>query len=122
VREAIRDRRGFNLIHLASMFKIDVFLPKRRAFERSQMARRSIELLSDDTERTAFVATPEDTILAKLEWYHQGGEISDRQWNDLLGVLKVQGTAIDQQYLHTWAANLGVSDLLLRALQDAGLT
>lgn len=121
VHEAIRNRRSFNLIHLASMFKIDVFLPRRRAFEQSQMARRHAEILREDPERTALVATPEDTILAKLEWYRQGGEISDRQWNDLLGVLKVQGAALDLQYLRTWAANLGVQDLLVRALDDAGL-
>ncbi len=119
--EAIRHRRSFNLIHLASAFKIDVFVPKRRAFEQSQMARRRAEVLREDPERTALVATPEDTILAKLEWYRRGGEISDRQWNDLLGVLKVQGAALDLQYLRTWAANLGVHDLLVRALEDAGL-
>ena len=64
VHEAIRNRRSFNLIHLASMFKIDVFLPRRRAFEQSQMARRHAEILREDPERTALVATPEDTILA----------------------------------------------------------
>jgi len=65
--------------------------------------------------------TPEGTILNKLEWYRMGGEVSDRQWNDILGVLKVQGTHLDMAYLQRWAANLKVTDLLERALVDAGL-
>jgi hypothetical protein len=47
--------------------------------------------------------------------------VSDRQWNDILGVLKVQGTNLDMAYLQRWAAALKVSDLLERALVDAGL-
>jgi hypothetical protein len=67
------------------------------------------------------MASPEGTILNKLEWYRMGGEVSDRQWNDILGVLKVQGTSLDMVYLQRWAANLNVTDLLERALVDAGL-
>jgi len=67
------------------------------------------------------IASPEGTILNKLEWYRMGGEVSDRQWNDILGVLKVQGTNLDMAYLQRWAADLSVTDLLERALVDAGL-
>ena len=69
-----------------------------------------------------FFASPEDTVLAKLEWYRKGGEVSDRQWRDLLGVLKVQGETLDRAYLDHWAGELDVSDLLHRALEEAGLT
>jgi len=62
-----------------------------------------------------------DTILAKLDWYRQGGGVSDRQWRDVLGVLKVQAEALDRAYLREWAARLNLTDLLRRALDDAGL-
>ncbi len=79
--------------------------------------RRKVE----GTDRPFIDASPEDTILNKLEWYKMGGEVSDRQWNDILGVLKVQGAALDMNYLQRWAAVLDVTDLLESALVDAGL-
>ena len=69
----------------------------------------------------AHVATAEDTILSKLDWYRLGGEISDRQWNDILGVLKTQRERLDRTYLEQWARELDVGALLKRALTDAGL-
>ncbi len=63
----------------------------------------------------------EDMILAKLEWYRLGGETSDRQWSDILGMLKVQGAGLDLAYLRQTAPQLGVSDLLERALVEGGL-
>jgi hypothetical protein len=67
------------------------------------------------------VATPEDTILAKLEWYRIGEEVSERQWRDVLGIIKVQGNNLDLAYLHQWAKELKVSDLLERALNESVL-
>jgi DNA-directed RNA polymerase specialized sigma24 family protein len=69
-----------------------------------------------------FFASPEDTVLAKLEWFRKGGSVSDRQWRDLLGVLKVQAAALDRAYMVHWAGHLGVADLLQRALNEAGLS
>ena len=63
----------------------------------------------------------EGTILAKLEWYRMGGEVSDRQWTDILGVLKVRAHDIGLDYLRRWAAELGLFDLLARAFDDAGI-
>jgi len=119
MREAIGQHRSFNLIHLDSMFKVDVFVARPRDFDRAQLARRQLHLLSEDPERRAYVASAEDTVLAKLEWYRMGGEVSDRQWRDALGVLKVQGLRLDSVYMRHMAAGLGVKDLLERALEES---
>ena len=120
IRDAIRRRSSFNVIHLDTMLKVDVYIPKFRSFDQEELRRAQQEVLLEGT-RLFNVASPEGTILNKLEWYRMGGEVSDRQWNDILGVLKVQGTNLDMAYLQRWAANLNVTDLLERALVDAGL-
>ncbi len=119
IADAIQHRSSFNLIHLDTMFKVDLFLPKDRSFDRVQLERRGREVIVEDPERTAWVASAEDIILAKLEWFRMGGEVSERQWRDVLGVLKTQGERIDVEYLHKWAAELNVSDLLEQALIEA---
>ncbi len=120
VRDAIRRRSSFNAIHLGTMLKVDVFIPKARPFDQEELRRVRQEVLVEGTP-PFYMASPEGTILNKLEWYRMGGEVSDRQWNDILGVLKVQATALDMAYLQRWARALQVIDLLERALVDAGL-
>ncbi len=120
VKDAIIRHSSFNIIHQDSILKVDVFIPKSRLFDQEELRRVQQEVLLEGT-RPFNVASPEGTILNKLEWYKMGGEVSDRQWNDILGVLKVQGTHLDMNYLQKWAANLDVTDLLERALVDAGL-
>jgi hypothetical protein len=119
IRDAIRKRSSFNVIHLATMFKVDIFILKDRLFDRQQLERRQPWIADPDSGRLIYVATAEDTLLAKLAWYRLGDETSDRQWRDILGVLAVQGDRLDLPYMHQWAASLGVSDLLERALADA---
>jgi len=68
----------------------------------------------------AFFASPEDTVIAKLEWYRAGAEVSDRQWNDISGVIKMQGANLNLEYMQERAKELGVSDLLDRVLEQAG--
>jgi hypothetical protein len=120
LRAAVRERTSFNLIHLATMFKVDVFVSTGRAFDR-QAAERAQPLAIDDVPGAAVfrVASPEDTILAKLESFRRGGEVSERQWWDVVGVLRVTADA-DRGHLRRWAAALGVADLLERALDAAG--
>lgn len=119
IRDAVQHRRSFNVIHLETMFKVDVFVRKQRPFAQAQFERRTDQVVATDPERTAYVASPEDIVLSKLEWYRMGGEVSDRQWRDVLGVLKVQGERLDLAYLRRWADALKVADLLERALTEA---
>jgi hypothetical protein len=120
LREAVRERTSFNLIHLSTMFKIDVFVSRGREFDRQAAERALPQLIDDSPGASAFrVASPEDTILAKLEWFRRGGETSERQWWDVVGVLRVTADA-DREYLRRWAPALGVADLLERAIAAAG--
>jgi hypothetical protein len=118
---AVAARGSFNVIHLDTMVKADIFIFKADPFGRSQFTRRTAKQLNQDDPTSIYVASAEDTVLAKLQCYRDGGSVSDRQWNDVLGVLKVQGTTLDCAYLAEWARELGLTDLLRRALQDAGL-
>lgn len=117
MRDAIERQSSFNLIHYETAFKVDIFIRKSRAFDQMQLDRRRRSIIASNPEASVYVTSPEDTILAKLEWYRMGGEVSDRQWRDILGVLKTQAGELDLEYLRTWAAELQVSDLLERALK-----
>jgi hypothetical protein len=119
IRHEVRRRGSFNVIHLPTMFKVDIFVNKGRPFDRAQFERRALHVLAAEPERSAYVASAEDTILAKLEWYRKGDEVSDRQWRDIQGVLKAQSDRLDLAYLRRWALQLNVDDLLERALAEA---
>jgi len=118
IRSAIEHRSSFNVIHLETMFKVDIFIPKQRPFDQNQLARRQETLLGEDQVRF-YILTPEDIILAKLEWFRLGGEESERQWRDILGVLIIQQGRLDMTYLQQNAAQLGVADLLKKAMLEA---
>lgn len=117
IRKAISQKSSFNAIHYESVFKVDVFIP-RDDFATTQLERRQQRKLSPDHDTSVYVATAEDTILAKLRWYRAANESSRNQWNDVLGVLAVARQDLDVSYLQAWAERLGVSDLLERALDE----
>ena len=118
-QDAVRRGLPFSVIHLGTMLKIDLMPLKRRAFTREEANRAQAHILEAGT-RPVRVASAEDAILTKLEWFEMGGRSSSRQWNDILGIMKQQGTALDFPYLAQWAEALGVREMLEQALVEAG--
>jgi hypothetical protein len=104
------------------MLKIDIFVAKNAPYDTEAFRRRRKDTL-DEEQKTAefYLVSPEDIILNKLEWFRLGGGISDRQWNDVLGVLKIQNNSLDDNYLKYWASELKLEDLLKKAVQDSGI-
>ena len=122
VRRAIREREKFNLLHLETMYKVDIFIPRGDDWSREQMRlREGRRLVEGDDSTVRQISNPETTVLQKLWWFRKGNEVSERQWRDVLGVLKVQADKLDFDYLERWAAKLGISDLLEKAFDDAGI-
>ena len=122
VRAAIHARGSFNAIYLPTMDKIDVFVVEPIPWAREEMRRRQVQhIKSEHGAAEVWFASPEDLVLQKLRWFRMGGETSERQWHDVLGVLKVQRRGIDLVYLDRWAEDLAVQDLLMQALRDAGI-
>lgn len=117
IQDAIRHQSSFNVIHFATMFKVDVFILRNDETAREEMQRRGQYQLSDDPDETLFLASAEDIIVQKLYWYQLGGKVSERQWTDVLGVIQVQGSQLDGAYLNRMAQRRGVLDLLTQALQ-----
>ena len=113
--EAIKRKRSANIFHLASMTKIDLFFRGGEEFDESEFSRR-VRLALQPDGGELFIASTEDDFLRKLRWFRMGGEASDRQWRDILGLLRVAGDSLDVAYLRSWAPKLGVADLLERAL------
>ncbi len=120
IRDALARGRGFNVIHLASAYKFDLFPLRQDNYSQTEFERRKFtEVSALGPEPIEFaVASAEDTILRKLEWYRAGGETSERQWNDLRGVVRVSGEKLDREYLRHWAEYLKVGDLLERLLSE----
>lgn len=118
IRDAIVRRASFNIIHLETMLKLDVFVAGRHALAREELDRARAHRVSDDPPRDLVLVSAEDIVLQKLHWYRLGGGVSDRQWRDVLGVLAVRGTDLDAAYLRRGSRDLGVEDLLDRALAE----
>ncbi|HEV8239589.1 MAG TPA: hypothetical protein VGS57_09490 [Thermoanaerobaculia bacterium] len=116
--EAVARAGSFNVIHLESMFKVDLFVLGPDAMSRAELARRQRHRIAEDGAEV-FVASAEDTVLQKLLWYRKGNEVSDRQWLDVIEVLRIQGARLDRAYLATWARALAIDDLLAEAVSEA---
>ncbi len=122
VRDAIARGASFNAIHLASGVKVDVFVVGEDAFDAHRVARGRTVRVRAEPGAVLRVDTAEYTVLRKLEWFRRGSETFDRQWRDVVGILRAQGAGLDRGELATWGERLGVSDLLARATAEAGIT
>ena len=119
MRESIKYNKSFNLIHKESIFKVDVFVPLPTEYLQSQFSRARTHTFTFEAGAGAKFASPEDIILSKLRWFRSGGEASERQWRDILGVLKANSGMIDLNYLMSWSGELKVADLLEKALNES---
>lgn len=121
ILDAIENRSSFNLIHFETMLKVDVFILKDSSYDRESFSRRKQDIIGEEEESLRlYLASPEDIILNKLDWFLQYGQESERQWLDILGVIKVQDEQLDVEYLEKWAKSLGLLELLKKAFGEAG--
>ena len=121
ILEAIQRQASCNLIHLESMLKIDIFILKTGSYDREAFQRRCKSIVDEEQGVELYLASPEDIVLSKLDWYRMGGGISERQWTDVMGVLKVQKEHLDMAYLQHWAKELGISELFTQVCHDTGI-
>jgi len=119
MEHAVEQKRAFNLIHMPSAMKFDVF-PAYTDFHESELERATLEQLPMEGTRPCIVASSEDCLLSKLQWYREGGEVSARQWSDIGGILRMN-RSLDWEYVNGFAARLSVADLLARARVEAEL-
>lgn len=116
VARAVRDHSSANVFHHHTSIKVDVFVAGDSVLERSQLDRRCrVHVTAGDL----YVHSPEDLVLQKLHWYRLGGEVSDRQWRDTLGILSVQHGRLDLAFMTRTAATIGLDALLKRALAES---
>jgi hypothetical protein len=116
VARAVRERASCNLIHHATGIKVALFVKGAAPFDVAEFERKVAVRLGEEAPHDVFVKSAEDTLLRKLLWYRLGGEVPDRQWEDVRGILSVQGGRMDMGYVGDWADRRGVRDLLDRLL------
>jgi hypothetical protein len=123
VDDALSGRTSsFNVIDFETTEKADMFVSRNDAFSISKMGRRQLYMPINRPESDAiYLCSPEDTILQKLVWYRMTKNESQRQWRDVLGVMKIQGDRLDFEYLCKWGMELSLSDLLAIAYTESGL-
>lgn len=119
ILDAVARKSCFNVIYLANNFKVDVFVSKGREYDLTVFQRIRQDTLDSGHPSDQFhFPSPEDSVLAKLEWYRLGDEASDRQWRDIIEVMMAQHNVLDRSYLAHWAGQLRVADLLEKAWKE----
>ena len=118
VQQAISEKRSFNAIHFDPVFKVDIFIPRPGDFAMQQLGRRQLRKIAPDIDQNVYVVTAEDMILAKLRQFSDGGKVSETQWRDVLGIIGASSVELDLEYLRQWAKELGVDELLEKALEE----
>ncbi len=122
ISDAVKAKSSFNIIHLETMLKIDIFILKDHPYAQKAFERKIKDKLEEEPSAISiYLCSPEDIILCKLDWYKAGSETSERQWMDIIGVIKVQRDNLDKSYLNIWAQKLGLLNLLKKAFQESKL-
>lgn len=116
--EALSDRSTFNAIHDQTSFKIDFFIKGVAPFDAEELRRSIRQAVGDERGHAVLLKSAEDTVLRKLEWFRRGGEVSERQWQDVLSILAAARGQLDETYLASWSRELGIADLLDRARRE----
>jgi hypothetical protein len=116
MREAIHARRSANIFYLPLVLKVDLFMRGDSEYDQVEFSRRTTVQPVEGASLRA--SSPEDNLLWKLRWFKLGGEVSEQQWRDILGLLRVSGSSLDMKYLSEWSATHAVSELLQRALKQ----
>lgn len=117
LKEAARLRRSWNVFHLPTGLKIDLIMRRDTPYDREAFARR--RRFRIDVDIDPFVKSVEDSVLKKLEWYVAGGRVSTTQWRDVVELLRVNASRLDDAYLDRWAPALEVSEDLASARREA---
>lgn len=117
-RESIRRGASFNIVHMPTVFKFDFFPSSASPIGREEVDRAILFGGSELSDSAVPFVSPEDILLAKLDWFRKGGEVSEQQWRDILGVLRVKGEALDGEYIRHHARALNLTDLLTRARDE----
>ncbi|MGK7933931.1 MAG: hypothetical protein AB4041_21215 [Microcystaceae cyanobacterium] len=121
IQEAIQSQSSFNLIDTDSLGKVDIFILKQRPLNQTEFKRRQKLIVQENPAKSLYVSTPEDAILQKIIWYKMTNQ-SDKQWRDILGIIKLQDSKLDRVYLQKWAAELNLLPELNLAFSQSGLS
>ena len=119
IDQALQTGSSFNIIHQESSFKVDFFALRGDRYNHLAFSRRGLRQIDSESPTQTYIQSAEDTVLAKLGWYRQGGQVSELQWGDVVGILRAQAGRLDLSYLSLWAAQQGVGELLDKALKEA---
>jgi hypothetical protein len=121
VREAVIRKSSFNILHYESALKVDIFVLGEGLLDRRQIDRRRRVVVDAGRSFELWTGSTEDQVLRKLAWFRSGGEVSDRQWRDVLGILVVQADRLNVTDLVATGQLVGLADLVQRALLEAGI-
>ena len=121
VRDAVIRKSSFNILHYESALKVDIFVLGEGLLDRRQIDRRRRVVVDAGRSFELWTGSTEDQVLRKLAWFRSGGEVSDRQWRDVLGILVVQADRVNVTDLVATGQLVGLADLVQRALLEAGI-
>lgn len=119
LRDALLHGRSCNIFFLPVLMKVDLFAVGPAPYDEVEFSRKRARTVTASGEMLVIKA-PEDTVLRKLLWFREGGGVSEKQWRDIIEVLRVSGAEMDRSYLTSWADRLGLRELLAKACAEAG--